>query len=130
MITTAMTSFHPMFLIVIFAVATLLPSFFTFARLVRREHDVHRESWEADGRPHGLFWRPRSSGFWSSIRSGFATNSCMLIWVLRTPTWVRRDDEALRLLRRLRWFVGAWNIAVVVYAAIFLLMLFWSPRPG
>src|SRR5713101_1942743 len=67
-------------MMVVMAAALLLPAFVTFDRLVKREHDLFADAWEADGRPHGIFWRPEIL-FRPSLRlfrSGLATNRCML----------------------------------------------------
>jgi len=39
-------------------VLVLLYGFVLFDRLLRPEYETHRQSWEADGRPSGFFWRP------------------------------------------------------------------------
>ena len=45
---------------------TLFPSFFAFDALVKREYELHREVWKADGRPYGMFWRPDGVGYSSN----------------------------------------------------------------
>src|SRR5712692_2350244 len=110
----------PSIMVVMAAALLLLPAFVTFDRLVKREHDHFAQAWEADGRPHGMFWRPEMS-FRPSVRlfrSGLVTNRCMLVWPLRTPHWAGGDEEAMRLLRRLRRLLIAWNLGVLVLAAV------------
>ncbi len=107
-------------MMVVMAAALLLPAFVTFDRLVKREHDLFADAWEADGRPHGIFWRPEIL-FRPSLRlfrSGLATNRCMLVWPLRTPRWAGSDDEAMRLLRCLRRLLITWNLGVFVLAVV------------
>lgn len=111
---------------ILFAVmvpALLLPSFFAFDAFVRREHDFHAQAWNADGRPHGVFWRPPGSGsswgvFSFDWAAGRATNRCAWKWLFTTPSWVRDDDEALRLLTRMRRLVLAWNLGLIVFAFV------------
>src|SRR5438067_4539960 len=111
-------------LIPVVLVATILfPAFFTFDALVKREHDFHREAWEADNRPFGMFWRPERVGYRSRVRSGLATNRCMSRWLFRNPAWGREDGAATRLLSRLRWLVLAWNVGVLLLAALVVLSL-------
>ena len=112
-----------LFLAVVVAMvgAFLLPSFFTFDALVRREHDRYLDAWERDGRPDGFFWRPDgASSFFRRFRSGWAMNRCTLVWLFWTPKWIVADAEVMRLLRRLRWLVLAWNIGALGAFAVAL----------
>ena len=105
--------------LLVLALTLLLPSFLAFDRLVRLEHDSHLDAWEEDGRPNGMFWRAPGS-YWSQLRSGFASNRCMFVWLFRTPQWTRGDDQATHLLRTLRWFVLAWNLAMLIFIPVTL----------
>jgi len=96
----------PLAVMIFGVVAFLLPSFVTFDRLIRLQADAHHESWIADGRPHGMFWRAPGGSHWAKQR-------CMMAWPLRTPKWAKSDQEALQLLRRLRVLVLLWNVGVV-----------------
>jgi hypothetical protein len=117
----------PLIPLLMFAIgATMLyPAFFAFDKLVRRQHDLYREEWEADGRPNGMFGRLEGGGYWAALRSGFATNRCMLVWLFRTPRWIYGDDQAARLLRRLRRLVLAWNLLVALLAIFMFVGPWW-----
>jgi len=108
------------------AATTLFPSFFAFDAIVKREYDLHREAWDADGRPSGMFWRP--AGYESLSRrerrsSGRATQRLMSVWLFRSPAWARDDVEAIRLLRRMRWFWVAWCVGVVALMGLAVVAL-------
>jgi hypothetical protein len=108
-------------IIVVMTAGVLLPCALTFDRLVKREHDLYSDAWEADGRPQGMFWRP--GGGWFSFvlfGSGRAANRCMRVWPFRTPHWARGDHEAMRLLRRLRRLLIAWSVGIVVFVVAVL----------
>ena len=73
-----------------------------FRKLVRLQHDSHRQSWEQDGRPiDTLFYPPQTKTWggwlvrWSSRR---ASSRRRLAWLFATPAWIREDSRALRLL--------------------------------
>jgi hypothetical protein len=73
-----------------------------FRKLVRLQHDSHRQSWEQDGRPIGpLFSPPQTKTWggwlvrWSSRRASSRRRSA---WLFATPAWIREDSRALRLL--------------------------------
>ena len=110
----------------VFVGGIFIPVVVTFDRLVRRQHDHHLDAWEADGWPRGLFWRPGGGAFlFAFLGSGKAANRCMREWSRRIPTWALGDDEALRLLRRLRALMIAWALGIVV----FLVAIAWIHRP-
>jgi hypothetical protein len=44
----------------------------------------------------------------------------MFVWLFRTPQWTRGDDQATHLLRTLRWFVLAWNLAMLIFIPVTL----------
>ncbi len=104
----------------------LIASFVAFTSLVKWEYANHRQEWEADGRPGGIFWMPPVSGFWATLRSGFARNVVSLKWLFITPPWARADARAKKLLRRLRICVAVWNcglVAAFTAAAVGLLRM-------
>ena len=79
---------------------TVIANMWAFDKLVRRQYAAHRASWERDGRPHGFFFRPPQTR--GSVGSWLAFQRCAHVWLFRTPHWMRRDREALRLMLRLR----------------------------
>ena len=115
-----MTSLLILLVSVAIVASVMLSGYFTFDRLLRREHDVHADAWIADGRPIGMFWRPEGARF--SLRSRWAMDKCTWAWLFRSPEWALRDEEALRLLRRYRLLVAAAYIgfAIVLGAAIYI----------
>jgi hypothetical protein len=96
-------------------VPLLLACFIAFDRLVRFEYASHRSAWESDGRPRGFFWCPAEA---TAVGSYFAQQRLSLTWLFSTPHWARQDPSASRLLQHLRRLVLAWNLAMVVAAAI------------
>jgi hypothetical protein len=103
--------------------AILLPAFAAFDGLVKREYELHPNEWEADGQPYGMFWRPQHRWF-VPLRSGWATQRCMLVWLFRTPRWTLGDDDATRLLRRLRRLTLAWNLAMILFIGFLIASAF------
>lgn len=120
-----MTLFIPLLTLLVMTATLLLPSFRAFDRLVKRQHDLHPGSWEKDGRPEGMFWRAEAPSFsLVSFRSGIATQRCMMVWLFRTPQWVQGDQEAMRLLWRLRRLTLAWNLGMLVFAGAAVLAVY------
>ena len=108
-------------LLLAMALTVLFPCLLTFDALVRREHDLYLAQWEADGRPQGMFWRTERARYsLASFRSGFATQKCMFVWLFVTPYWIEHDEEARRLLRRVRWLTLAWNVGMLLLVFLFL----------
>ena len=89
----------------------LIWSFMTFDKLVICQYERHNESWVADGEPYGIFWRhPR----WRSLRSWKAFQRSSFCGLYRTHEWMKDDDEALRLVKRLRWLAGIKAAVIVI----------------
>ncbi len=103
--------------LIVLTLAILLPFLFAsllaFTRLVEWEYANHRTEWERDGRPTAPFFRSPVSGWWNTLRSGFATNVVSLKWLFVTPSWIRTDARALQLLRRLRICAAVWNFGII-----------------
>ena len=83
----------------------LLTAFFSFDSLVKLQHDRYPDAWKADGSPWGFFWRPRGGEFAGAFWRGWLS----MKWVFATPEWVRADERARLLLRRIRICVAAWT---------------------
>jgi len=119
----------------------LLPLYFvaiwSFDELVRSEYTFHRQGWEQDGKPWGRTWRPPerqrgakaklwpdlsarrwSNQDWASLQ---ASLKFALVWLFRTPAWMRRDRKTLRLvaLYRLTAFVFAAAVAAYPITAVY-----------
>ena len=95
------------------AAFALLYSFAILDRLVRTEYAQDRSAWEADGRPHGFFWRaPECTWF----RSAWATNRVSIVWLFKTPAWAASSATYRGWLKRLRICVLFWNVAVLTIA--------------
>ena|ERR1700730_8057145 len=93
----------------------LLACFMAFDRLVRLEYAAHRSAWESDRRPRGFFWCPAEA---TAFRSYFAQQRLSFTWLFSTPHWARQDPSASRSLKNLRRLVLAWNVLMIVSAAI------------
>jgi hypothetical protein len=96
---------------VVFVGGPVLVYGFTQAdRLVRAEHEFHRDAWERDGAPCGFFCMPAGC----RTRVPFK-------WLFRTPPWVLASPEYSSWLRRYRICALTWNI---MCAPIFLGMMY------
>ena len=77
-------------------------------RLVRLQYASHKADWEREGRPWRPYWRPPGSGTleqqWQFRHIGHMLTSQerLFSWLFKTPDWMRQDQEALRLIFRLR----------------------------
>jgi hypothetical protein len=106
-------------IIVIGLVSVLLGSFLTFDQLIRLEHNSYESQWENDGKPRGFFWFPReywknkSTGWFSTWKSQYKSDWAMqranLIWLFSTPQWIKDNEQAKKLLKRVRVLVLIWN---------------------
>jgi hypothetical protein len=106
-------------IIVIGLVSVLLGSFLTFDQLIRLEHNSYESQWENDGKPRGFFWFPReywkskSTGWFSTwkfqYKSDWAMQRANLIWLFSTSQWIKDNEQAKKLLKRVRVLVLIWN---------------------
>ena len=117
----------------------LLPLYFVAGwlldELVRLEYTYHRQDWQRDGKPWGFTWRPpehrRGTGpnvwpflpawRWSDRDWCAAENAhrCALVWLFRTPAWMRQDRKALRLVLWYRAMAFVFGASVAAYALAF-----------
>jgi hypothetical protein len=113
---TSKFTFAGMLVILALAISALLYSFVIFDRLVRTEYAQDRAAWEANGRPHGFFWRaPECTMF----RSAWATHRLSFVWLFKNPTWSASSATYRGWLKRLRMCVLAWNVAIFGLAIAF-----------
>ena len=92
----------------------------TFNRLVRHLAEAHPAAWQEAGRPLRFYefaWGP------GTLTRGFAAQKASALWLFRTPNWARDDHVALRLLRRYRFVVAAWNAGLVLVFGLLLRLL-------
>jgi len=101
-------------------VFVLVSSFFTFDKLVRLQYEAHRSYWERDGGPRGFFWWAPGTRKWFRInlRSEWAFQRTNLRWFFSTPNWMRKDPQAVRLVRRFRLLVLIWNLGILLLLTI------------
>src|SRR5262245_36995433 len=93
-------------------ISVLVDSFLTFDQLVKLEYNSYMTQWESDGKPHGFFWFPseywksQGMGWFSKWKSQYKSNWAMqrshLTWLFSTPQWIKEDDAARKLIKRLR----------------------------
>jgi hypothetical protein len=100
-----------------------LTGFWSFDRLVRLEYASYREQWEADGRPHGIFWVPRECMGQSYVRFGCtrAMNRCSIAWLFKTPEWMRQNGRALHWVWWMRVTTLIWYVGVLGWLFLFIL---------
>jgi hypothetical protein len=104
---------------------TVLATCWTFDELVRLQYASHRTKWEQDGKPCGFFFRPAETrvlgGLFVTRTSSWAFQKCSILWVLSTPEWMRKDQQALRLVIRLRVLTVASTAGVGVWFLLAIL---------
>ncbi len=101
----------------------LIHMLWTFDQLVRLEHEFYQGNWRKDGKPNGFFWTARENAnrkwLWVGFRSYFARDRCLFAWMLSSPLWIKEDEKANILIRRIRvsyiligivWMLGVVNL--------------------
>ena len=104
----------------------LLYGFWMFDVIVRAEYANHRDLWENDGKPRGIFWIPREvrtlGGLGVSFRSSIARERCQYRWLFNTPQWIQDDEAVFVALRRFRICIATWNIVgLCIFAPLVIL---------
>ena len=94
-------------------------AFVNFYKLVKIEYRKYRAEWIKDGKPRGFFWRPPESTWFAS---SIAMQGLSWKWLFKTPQWMSGDPEAIYLLKRLRLFVLIFNIGIVVWFIISIII--------
>ncbi len=102
----------------------LLATFVSFDRVVRRQYTEHHDSWCRDGRPFGIFWKPKDVHL---FRSSLAFHKAWAVWLFITPSWADSDPLAIHLLRRYRIMVAVWNAG---FLSLLTLIAFARTRAG
>jgi hypothetical protein len=98
----------------------ILGAHYQLERLVRAEHDLHYDSWVADGRPQFMTTRERFG-----LGSHWARSRVSFVWLFRTPSWVTASSDHVRHLRLLRLFVAAWNLPILSFIVF---AIYGAPR--
>ncbi len=86
--------------------------FLTFDRLVKWQHEHHREEWEKDGKPDGFFWMPTARKSW---RGHLAMTKLNVLWLFRTPPWARSGSPSRRWFIQFRIAVLAWWVIALIF---------------
>ena len=100
-------------------ICVLISIFITIDQLIHLEYNSNKVQWENDGRPRGFFWFPpeywrKQNASWfgtwkSQYKSNWAFQTVPLFWVFSTPQWIKNDEKAKNLIRRLRVLILVWN---------------------
>ena len=99
------------YIVLLLALAGVLTyGFVSFDRLLRVQYERHRETWEADGRAAGFFWRAPEC---TILASKMARLRIEYAWLFRTPKWVADSPQLTLQLRRHRLAVLIWNIGIL-----------------
>jgi hypothetical protein len=99
--------------------AVLLFAFVNFDNLVKIEYRKYKDEWTIDGKPRGFFWRPPESTWFSSP---IAMQKLSFRWLFKTPKWMNNDPEAIYRLKRLRLFVLIFNIGIIFWFLISMMI--------
>ena|ERR1043165_4520406 len=90
-------------------ISAILYSSWLFDRLARYEYEHHREQWERDGRPIGVYWRPSET---TIFRSRAGKNWWRLAWLFHTPRWARSSSQCRAWLLQIRCITLLWGVIV------------------
>jgi hypothetical protein len=104
-------SIGPLFLLIPL-LGILFYAFYLLDRLIRTEYEQYRSAWEADGKPC-FFAQFDECNFWSS----FVGKRIALVWLFRTPDWIRKSPDLMRILKRFRYAVLIWNVGILIWVA-------------
>ena len=95
-------------ILVFLLVPILIWAFRTFDNLMKHEYEQFHNQWIEDGKPSGIYWRPRECH--PSFQGVMATQRSMIKILFRKPDWAASSVYASRLIRRYRILVLIWNI--------------------
>jgi hypothetical protein len=91
----------------------LISCFVVYERLVKRQYEIARDAWEADGRPPGVFWAPAGT----SVMRSWTRGGALTRWLWSSPSWVTADKKARELQRALR-IAGAVGLLAWLWLAV------------
>ena len=94
-------SFHShwwVFVLLLSFLLFVLPAGYFFDQLVRYQYRHHRDRWEVDGRPRGVFWKAPEA-----LRS--EEDFLSYGWFWQTPDWIVHNRDCLRKLYIFRLLV-------------------------
>ena len=102
----------------------LIWCFLTFDQLVRLEYSDYRPLWDKDGQPHGIFWfaPEQRKVFGISLRNQWAFSRVNLVWLSSTPTWMKENTQAVRLVHRLRILALLWNGSLLLFIIMIVVL--------
>jgi hypothetical protein len=107
-----------------------LGSALTFDELVQLEYYSYLTDWKNDGKPRGVFWFPID--YWGSknfnwFSSTLACQRLSRIWLFSTPQWMKKDEEAMKLIKRFRIlnFICGGSI-ILGFISIMMIGIFFS----
>jgi hypothetical protein len=90
-------------------ISILTHAVWSATEIVRWEYEHHRDEWQRDGYPAGLFWRAKECTVWSS---NVAIWRLLFVWVFKTPEWASGSPECLRWFHRLRLAALVWILGL------------------
>jgi len=98
-----------------FCLAAIIASY----QLIIIEYKRHKGQWIADGKPFTKGWKPKEE---YSIGSIFASGRLLMIWLFKTPNWIKNDEEAFLWLKVLRLGVAVWNGGLIIALIVYLVL--------
>jgi hypothetical protein len=102
----------PWFIAILFAISDEI----VVSLLLRRQYTGDRSSWEADGKPRGVFWIPPEAkiGRWYvTYASGHAGQLARWKWLFTKPKWMAQVGDAHTLMLLHRIFLPAFLLFTV-----------------
>lgn len=112
----------------VFFAAFAIPAFWqagVFEELVKYEYEHHREQWEKDGKPYGMFWIPEESKAATVVgmpvvrmESRRAQTRLNWAWMAQTPAWAVANPEIEGRFRLFRTLGGVmWAVVGIGFIA-------------
>jgi hypothetical protein len=104
-------------LLLLFFVIWLFNSM-AFDRLIEYQYQNYHEEWLSDGKPRGMFYKPKGSSVLTFWLKSFTLHK-------KTPYWASDDDNAIALHNRLVFWqkVVKWYFIGFIPALILLKMI-------
>ena len=98
-------------------ILSLIKSFCLFDHILKYQFRVYHGAWVTDGKPAGYFWIPETK---PTINDCRIRNMLYAKYLLRTPEWIRTNDERAMIVRYRIW--GAIILASGLTALISILL--------
>ena len=86
--------------------------------LLKYQFEKHHDSWVMEGKPHGMFFKPRGSSVTAAVKKSFKDYS-------KVPYWVQADCQAQKLHSSSIFWAKLFKHASFIYLFLLAYLVFW-----